>query len=246
MIASGTACASPVSDGVLMPNALAMSGWNSEISLCTMPMPSAASTVIPNDEKRPTSAAASAGRTASERTAAFKRDDRGEQDRGEGRQPARDREVRHLDPVRRPSRTRRDPAVLGDCGSRETEQRARVDKVQHDRAHERDPDEHEPVTPDDEVAEEGHVPRRQQRAWLGDIDTPSQHHERLEDTEETEGGDEPREAGRVAEQRHHQVREQTEPDADEEPERDGQRRRACPRPACRNRRRRRCHRARRH
>ena len=56
---------------MLMPNALAMSGWNSEISLCTMPMPSAASTVIPNDEKRPTSAAASAGSTASDRTAAF-------------------------------------------------------------------------------------------------------------------------------------------------------------------------------
>ena len=71
MMASGTACASPVSDGVLIPNALAMSGWNSEISLCTMPMPSAASTVIPNDEKRPTSAAASAGRTASDRTTAF-------------------------------------------------------------------------------------------------------------------------------------------------------------------------------
>ena len=71
MMASGTACASPVSDGVLMPNALAMSGWNREISLWTMPMPSAASTVMPNDEKRPTSAAASAGSTVSDRTTAF-------------------------------------------------------------------------------------------------------------------------------------------------------------------------------
>ena len=55
--------------------------------------------------------------------------------------------------------------------------------------------------------------------------TPPQHHERLEDAEETERRDEPREARRVAEQRHHDVGEQTEPDADEEPERDGQRRR---------------------
>ena len=48
-----------------------MSGWNSEISLCTMPISSAAPTVIPNDENRPTRAAASAGSTATDRTAAF-------------------------------------------------------------------------------------------------------------------------------------------------------------------------------
>ena len=49
-----------------------MSGWKSEISLCTMPMPRAARTVTPNDENRPTRAAASAGITAIDSTAAFR------------------------------------------------------------------------------------------------------------------------------------------------------------------------------
>ena len=47
------------------------------------------------------------------------------------------------------------------------------------------------------------------------LEAPPQHHERLEDAEETERRDEPREARRVAQQRHHEVREQAEPDADE-------------------------------
>ena len=57
------------------------------------------------------------------------------------------------------------------------------------------------------------------------VEAPPQHHERLEDAEEAERRDQPREARRVAEQRHHDVGEQPEPDADEESERDGQRRR---------------------
>jgi hypothetical protein len=61
MIASGTAWMRPVSDAADTPRASAMSGWNSEISLWMMPMTSAAATVTPNDEKRPTRAAASAG-----------------------------------------------------------------------------------------------------------------------------------------------------------------------------------------
>jgi hypothetical protein len=72
MISSGTASARPVSDGVLTCHARAISGWNSESSLCNAPMTSAAATVSPNDEKRPTNAAASAERTVTERIAAFK------------------------------------------------------------------------------------------------------------------------------------------------------------------------------
>ena len=71
MMISGTACASPVSDAALTPIPFAMSGWNSEISLCRIPIPSAVATVIANDENRPTSAAASAGRIAIERMAPF-------------------------------------------------------------------------------------------------------------------------------------------------------------------------------
>ena len=71
MISSGTACGSPVSDWVLTCHALAMSGWNSESSLCNTPMTSAAPTVTPNDEKRPTSAAARADSTVTDRIAAF-------------------------------------------------------------------------------------------------------------------------------------------------------------------------------
>ena len=97
--------------------------------------------------------------------------------------------------------------------------------AQHDRADERDTDEHEPVAADDEIAEERHVLRRQQRPRLRDVEAPPQHHERLEDAEQAERRDEPRQARRVAQQRHHDVGEQTEPDADEQAERDGQRRR---------------------
>ena len=71
MINSGTAWGRPVSDAVLTCHAFAMSGWNSESSLCSAPMTRAAATVNPNDEKRPTSAAASAGSTATDRIAAF-------------------------------------------------------------------------------------------------------------------------------------------------------------------------------
>ena len=72
MIAKGTAWTSPVSDAALTPSHSAMSGWNSEISLWTMPIANAAATVIPNDENRPTRAAASAGRTATDSTAALR------------------------------------------------------------------------------------------------------------------------------------------------------------------------------
>ena len=69
---SGTACERPVSDAALTPMPLAMSGWNSATSLCRIPIASAAATVIANDENRPTSAAASAGRMATERIAPFR------------------------------------------------------------------------------------------------------------------------------------------------------------------------------
>ena len=68
----GTACDKPVSDATLTPIPLARSGWNSESSLCRIPIPSATATVIANDENRPTSAAASAGRMATERIAPFR------------------------------------------------------------------------------------------------------------------------------------------------------------------------------
>ncbi len=48
-----------------------MSGWNNESSLWMTPITSAAATVSANDENRPTSAAANAGRIAIDRTVAF-------------------------------------------------------------------------------------------------------------------------------------------------------------------------------
>jgi hypothetical protein len=71
-MASGTACTSPVSDDALTPSHSAMSGWNSRISLWTTPISRAAATVIPKDENRPTRAAASAGSTATDSTAALR------------------------------------------------------------------------------------------------------------------------------------------------------------------------------
>ena len=71
MISSGTARGRPVSDAALTCHALARSGWNNESSLCNAPMTRAAATVTGNDENRPTSAAANAGSTATDRIAAF-------------------------------------------------------------------------------------------------------------------------------------------------------------------------------
>src|SRR5512132_2539438 len=114
MIANGTAWTRPVSDAALTPRASAMSGWNSEISLWMMPITRAAATVTPNDEKRPTRAAASAGITAIDSTAGVERHDRGEEDGGERGQAPGNGEVQELDLVGRPAGARRDPAVLGD------------------------------------------------------------------------------------------------------------------------------------
>ncbi len=71
MINRGTAWGNPVSDGTLKCHAPAMSGWKRLSSLCNTPMTRAAATVVPNDEKRPTSAAARAESTVTERIAAF-------------------------------------------------------------------------------------------------------------------------------------------------------------------------------
>ncbi len=68
---SGTASVRPVSEAVLTENAWARSGWNNESSLWMTAIASAAMTVTANDENRPTSAAASAGSTAIDRTVAF-------------------------------------------------------------------------------------------------------------------------------------------------------------------------------
>ena len=128
---SGTASERPVSDAVLTPNALAMSGWNSESSLCRMPIPSAATTVIANDENRPTSAAASAGRIGDRQDRAFSVTIGASRIAASADRNPAITMVDELDPVRCPPRDRRDPAVLGDGRRREPEQRAAVDGAQH-------------------------------------------------------------------------------------------------------------------
>ena len=247
MMASGTAATSPVSDAALTPNALAMSGWNSEISLCTMPMPSAASTVMPNDEKRPTSAAASAGQHRERQDGGVQADDRGEEDRGERRQPARDREVRHLDAVGRPSRARRDPPVLGDGRGGEAEQRPASRSTRSTTAQQqRDTDEHRAGrgrstrSPNSVTFFDG----SNGRGWRN-VDAPPQHHERLKrlNSPSVAMSRASRDASRSSAITAYVSR--PSPTPDEQADGDGRARSACRRRAGCNRRRRRCRRARR-
>ena len=195
-----------------------MSGWKSEISLCTMPMPRAARTVIPKDENRPTSAAAKRRDHGDRQHGRVQGDDRGQQDRGQSRQPAGDGEVQELDAVRRPPGGRRDPTVLGDRRGRQPEQGAGVHEPQHGGAGQGDADEQQSVEPDGQVAPERDDPRREHRPGLHDADSPSQDHERLAGAEQAERGDELGELGGVAQRRQHGVREQAEEHPDHETE----------------------------
>ncbi len=176
-----------------------MSGWNSRISLWTTPIASAAATVIPNDENRPTRAAASAGSTATDSTAALRVTIGARRMAARADSPPAIGEVDQLDAVRRPTGAGRHPAVLGDGGGGEAEQRAGVDEAQHGGAGQGDPDEHQAVHADAEVAPQRDVVRRQQRLGLHDPDAPAQDHERLAGAEQAEGGDELRQPRGVAE-----------------------------------------------
>src|SRR5215510_3604580 len=135
MITTGTACARPVSEALVTPSQFAMSGWKRAISLWITPITSAAPTVMPKDENRPTSAAARAGMTASDSTAALSVT---------------------IGARRIAARADSAPAVIGHGGGGQAEQRPGVDELQHERADERDRDQEQAVEPDVQVAPQRH------------------------------------------------------------------------------------------